>query len=259
MTSPARHAPWDTQRHASEPEIPLWARPELRAAAGDTLRPGGLELTSRLADAMGLCPGMRVLDAGCGPGATVRLLRRRYGVHALGLDRQPSPSRGTLPRHLPMVQGRVHTLPLPDSSLHAIFCECVLSLQPDPVRVLREFQRVLRPGGFLGLTDLYLPEAACSSACKADTPPLPRQKVKTSCAERAPEESALRKSICRAGMQLIQFEDHSFQLRTLAAKLAWTGCAPRCNGERRPGYCLVLARKPLHDTEEQPPCSTTWI
>ena len=51
-----------------------------------TNRPGGLDLTLKAAEFCGFKPGERVLDAGCGFGATVRFLAREKGVKAVGLD-----------------------------------------------------------------------------------------------------------------------------------------------------------------------------
>lgn len=43
-------------------------------------------------------------------------------------------------------------IPLPDASLDAIFCTEVLEHVTDPVAVIREFRRLLKPGGMLFLT-----------------------------------------------------------------------------------------------------------
>src|SRR5205814_68472 len=44
--------------------------------------------TGRLLDQVGLAPGARCLDAGCGPGETMRLMAQRTGPagHVLGVD-----------------------------------------------------------------------------------------------------------------------------------------------------------------------------
>lgn len=43
-------------------------------------------------------------------------------------------------------------IPLPDASVDAIMCTEVLEHVPDPVRVLHEFKRLLKPGGYLLIT-----------------------------------------------------------------------------------------------------------
>ena len=59
----------------------------VRAATGPTIRPGGLALTGRAADVCQLGPGDRVLDVGCGTGATAQFLQAQYGATVIGMDR----------------------------------------------------------------------------------------------------------------------------------------------------------------------------
>lgn len=214
---------------------PLWTRPELRAATGDTLRPGGLTLTDIAAEALELVPGMTVLDAGCGPGATVRHLRKRYGVRAVGIDLYPGPAPG-----LPLLRGPIDTLPFATKSLNAVFCECVLSLQPDPEQVLTEYFRVLKSGGGLVLSDLYLPTASTFQQRTAF--------ARQSCAHGAHSRTELFQWLHSVGFQCIHFEDHSPLLRDLAAQLAWNDISPsHCRNGQCTGYYLLLARKPEVD------------
>ena len=49
---------------------------------GDSYHPGGLGLTRRLAAALGLSPGARVLDVASGRGATAILLAREHARNA---------------------------------------------------------------------------------------------------------------------------------------------------------------------------------
>jgi len=233
---------------------PLWQRPEMRAACGDTLRPGGLELTERAARLAGLAPGWRVLDAGAGLGATVEHLRRDFHARAVGLDRCRQ-QLGLPPADAPLVHGDVLALPFVDRSFDMVFCECVLSLIPDKARALGEMARVLAPGGWLALSDLTLapaPEIACHIRCgsgasramgsesaarpRADAPP-------ESCADGALPEAELLAEMVRAGLAVRRVEDHTKKLKELAARFILSGFTPGCRYRPGTGYALVLAQR----------------
>ncbi len=53
---------------------------------GETLRPGGLKLTAKLAQLAGIREDHTVLDIACGKGATALFLAREYGCKVTGLD-----------------------------------------------------------------------------------------------------------------------------------------------------------------------------
>ena len=123
--------------------LPLYQQEALRAVTGETIRPGGFALTDR---AMALCKmteGGKVLDVGCGTGASVRYLRKKYHLHAVGLDA----SAGLLLEghesnpEIPLARATASSMPIGDGRLAGILCECVLSLTCDPLAVLREFHR----------------------------------------------------------------------------------------------------------------------
>lgn len=118
-----------------------------------TLRPGGLGLTRRLVEPAGLAPGAKLLDVGCGAGASVELLRREYGLAALGVDQNPPPPAGAEAGVL--LEADAHRLPFADDMFEAVLFECSLSKMDKPALALAEAARVLKPGGLLLLADLY--------------------------------------------------------------------------------------------------------
>jgi arsenite methyltransferase len=124
----------------------------------DCRRPGGLELTDRLVTAAVLPVGAAVLDVGCGAGATVAHLVDEYGLCATGIDSsaerttQASDARPDLD----FLTCRAEELPFTALSFDAVLCECVLSTLSAPGRALCEVVRVLRPGGVVLISDLYV-------------------------------------------------------------------------------------------------------
>jgi arsenite methyltransferase len=131
---------------------------------GDSYHPGGLDLTRRLARALGLRPGDRVLDVASGPGTTAFLLASEFGVVVDGVDlgdltvakaNATAASEGIADRvrfHL----GDAERIPLPDASVDAVVCECAFCTFPDKQTAAAEMARVLKPGGCVGITDVAL-------------------------------------------------------------------------------------------------------
>ena len=79
---------------------PLYEQELLRQATGDALRPGGIELTARLLAQCDLPPDARLLDIGCGRGASLAWLGTQQAYHAIGVDSSTSLLREAAARHL---------------------------------------------------------------------------------------------------------------------------------------------------------------
>jgi ubiquinone/menaquinone biosynthesis C-methylase UbiE len=101
-------------------------------------------------------PGGTVLDAGCGTGNLATRLAERYRVMAgdhspamLELARDKSRGQTTGERFETLELDLLAPLPLPDASLDCVCAVHVLYALPDAAPALREFGRVLRPGGIL--------------------------------------------------------------------------------------------------------------
>ncbi|MDN5860222.1 MAG: methyltransferase domain-containing protein, partial [Pseudonocardia sp.] len=156
---------------------------------GESYHPGGLALTRRLADRIGLAAGQRVLDVAAGRGATGLMLARERGVHVDGVDLSAAnvaladgaAQAAGLAGQATFVLGDSVALPFPDGRFDAVICECAWCTFPDKAAAAAEFARVLRPGGHLGITDVTaLPGAlpdelstpAARIACVADARPL---------------------------------------------------------------------------------------
>jgi SAM-dependent methyltransferase len=100
-----------------------------------------------LTDALPARP--RILDAGCGTGGTTRWLRRFGSV--VGVDLAAEASAFWAGRGLRAARASVDALPFPAASFDLVTCFDVLYHRrvADEVVALREFWRVLRPGGFV--------------------------------------------------------------------------------------------------------------
>ncbi len=111
-------------------------------------RPACLEL-------LGDVSGRTVLDAACGPGLYAEELVAR-GARVLGLDLSPRMIE-LCRKRVPSGEFHVHDLArpldrLPDGSVDLVLLALALEYVDDRISMLREFRRVLRPGGALVLS-----------------------------------------------------------------------------------------------------------
>jgi SAM-dependent methyltransferase len=230
---------------------------KLRTVVGDAIRPGGLALTERAAAYCNFAKGDRIVDIGCGWGTTLRYLQEHHGLQVCGIDASDRLFSGN--HNLPVVQADAEHLPLGDSFFDGIFCECVLSLLPSPDNALLEFHRVLHPGDWVVLSDIYLqnPDSISLNEAAIGLRPL---NDRPTCLSGAVAESAWIARVKECGFELLLWEDHSAHLRELAARIVWTlgsrdglmklffprtgsVCDPEAIRRARPGYFLLIARK----------------
>jgi SAM-dependent methyltransferase len=93
-----------------------------------------------------------ILDAGCGPGQWTNFLQE-HGAEVVGVDLSPvfvERARQRFPR-VPFREGTLEDLQVPDGSVGGILSWYSI-IHTDPAdlgRILREFARCLRPGGYL--------------------------------------------------------------------------------------------------------------
>jgi arsenite methyltransferase len=129
---------------------------------GDSFHPGGLRLTERLGSLLRLTAESRVLDVASGKGASAFLLAEQFGCHVVGVDyggqnvanaNDLADVKGLASR-VRFERGDAERLPFLDASFDAVLCECAFCTFPDKSTAVREFARVLRLNGLVGLSDL---------------------------------------------------------------------------------------------------------
>ncbi len=233
--------------HCSLPS--LYAHEGVQAETGPTVRPGGFILTDRALEHCSFPAASRMLDVGCGRGATVNRLRTRWHLDGTGID--PSPAMLAHGTGLPLIQGVGESLPFADHSMDGVLCECVLGATPDPAKILRECARILKPGGHMILTDIY-----ARNPLPRDRPPLPM----TCCFNGARPLKNHMERVREQGLTPWLVEDHSSLLRDLAAHIVWnhgslanfwqtmfpsldTSCILSRISAIKPGLFLCIARK----------------
>ncbi|GAA3275847.1 class I SAM-dependent methyltransferase [Streptomyces lavendulae] len=102
---------------------------------------------------LGVGPGDRVLDAGCGTGRALTPLRAAVGPSGtvLGVDLTERMLAAAREADGTLLLADVARLPLRDGTLDAVFAAGLIAHLPDPAANLAELARVVRPGGRLAL------------------------------------------------------------------------------------------------------------
>jgi 2-polyprenyl-3-methyl-5-hydroxy-6-metoxy-1,4-benzoquinol methylase len=90
----------------------------------------------------------RVLDVGCGSGVTLARMKT-LGWEVEGVEVDPGGVEAARARGVTVRQGSVQEQQYPDNSFDAIHSSHVLEHLHEPVRVLKECCRILKPGGAL--------------------------------------------------------------------------------------------------------------
>lgn len=103
-------------------------------------------------DAQFLClpegEGKRLLDVGCGSGKTLDLMSRR-GWQCEGIDFDPAAVDRARSQDLPVVQGTLHSQKYAANSFDAVVLSHVIEHVHQPLELLIECYRILKPGGRL--------------------------------------------------------------------------------------------------------------
>jgi ubiquinone/menaquinone biosynthesis C-methylase UbiE len=239
---------------------PLYLTPAVRNHLGQCLRPGGESLTRRILDLLDPTEDSACLDAGCGAGASLAMLREHGVRRALGLDLEEGllqEARGNSSRPIsrlvsPLICADLEAMPLRAACLDMVLCECAWNLT-NRDRVLSEFARVLKPGGRIALSDIY--------ARAPGYDPLQSPWPVRCCFSRATDLETVENMFAAHGFEVTLLEDHTGLLRRTAAEfvfahgslqgfwqavtgdasMAVAACA--ASAAARPGLFLLIARR----------------
>lgn len=136
---------------------------EYMASVGvDMLHPGGMKRADELAEMCKISEDKKVLDVGCGYGRTACYLANKYGCQVVGIDISQTMIEGARKKaRKERVERMVHfevcnaeSTHFENESFEAVISEGTTVMLAQKTRALREYVRVARRGGYVGLNEL---------------------------------------------------------------------------------------------------------
>ena len=134
---------------------------EILAYLGMTRHLGAWDATNELSAYCHIEKGEYVLDVGCGTGKTSAAFAKRRGCRVVGVDLSPrmiewakeTAKHQGVPDKVEFRTADARQLPFDDATFDAVICDSVLGFVPDKSNALREFMRVCKPGGYVGMNE----------------------------------------------------------------------------------------------------------
>jgi len=197
-------------------------------------RPGGFIITDKANSLCSFPAKAKILDLGCGNGATVEHLKNNYGFDVFGIDKNPE----FVNSQTPIVKASAEELPISSSTFDGVIMECSLSVMDNSEKVLKECHRVLNTKGRLIVSDMYARgEAVQLKGCLGNI---------------ATKEELI-SLIEKNNFTLEYFEDFSHHLQTMWGQMIFEKGAESFYSEMgicaetfkriKCGYCLIVAAK----------------
>ncbi|HEY5555952.1 DVU_1556 family methyltransferase [Acetobacterium sp.] len=234
-----------------------YENPNMREVTGQTLRPGGFSLTEKAVQFCGISSEDKVLDLGCGMGATIEYLYEKHQIKGIGMD--PSEKLLAIARNksdsLEFILGSGAYLPFKKETFNCVFAECTLSLMADLNETASEVFRVLKKSGYFIISDVYARNPENIKALENYS--------FNSCMRGLHDLDQLKRSLESCGYEIMLFNDCSDLLKELLVKIIFSygsmdvfwskttnnnGCTDGCQFQDilkacKPGYFMMIAKK----------------
>lgn len=168
--------------------------------------PESQQKLSELVKTFNLKPGEKILDAGCGTGRLVPYLLAAVGPSGMVVAVDFAAQMIEIARkkysasNLIFLQADVLQLPLPDNFFDRIISLALFPHLPEKDKALREFYRLLQPGG-----ELYI----VHTASREEINHYHAQLVYPLCQDFLPENEEMRKLIAAAKFDLLELVDEA--------------------------------------------------
>ncbi|MFX1501258.1 MAG: class I SAM-dependent methyltransferase [Promethearchaeota archaeon] len=143
---------------------------EFQAYIGAMTSPtfGGWKGTDRLIELLKIneMEKPKILEVGCSTGYITRYIAKKFNCEIIGIDvgklvleiaREEAQKLNLT--NINFQTGNVENLPFPNESFDIVFGEAITALVSNPIKVVEEYKRVLKPYGKIATLDLFMKES----------------------------------------------------------------------------------------------------
>lgn len=149
----------NTPKKAGDYGLPMYF--DMQAKMGHTKHLGGRQATDDLAVLCQIGAGQTVLNVGSGSGISATYLAQTYGCIVVGVDILPGMVESAqrwvenkgLSSQLEFRVADARDLPFEDNRFDALISESVNTFIPEREKAMREYIRVVKPGGCIGFNE----------------------------------------------------------------------------------------------------------
>jgi len=129
---------------------------------------GGWRGTDRLIELLDIenMKKPQILEVGCSTGYITRYIARKFDCEIIGvdlstllLDIAEEESRKSNLTNISFKYANAENLPFSDDTFDIVYGEAITALVPDPLKVIKQYHRVLKPGGKIATLDLFMNES----------------------------------------------------------------------------------------------------
>ncbi|MFC1964782.1 class I SAM-dependent methyltransferase [Chloroflexota bacterium] len=129
---------------------------------------GGWKGTDRLIELLNIqeMEMPKILEVGCSTGYITRYIAQKFNCEIIGvdlsillLDIAEEESRKLNLNNISFKYANVENLPFSDNTFDIVYGEAITALVPDPIKVLKEYHRVLKPSGKIATLDLFMKQS----------------------------------------------------------------------------------------------------
>jgi len=132
---------------------------EIQSEMGATKHLGGQKATDEILKLCKIKKGSKILEVGCGTGLSTRYIAKKYDIEIVAIDIsekmiKKAKERNKKLKNAEFMVADAQNLPFKNNTFDIVFTESVIAMVPNKLKAMKEFKRVAKSGGYIGLNEV---------------------------------------------------------------------------------------------------------